>query len=515
MRCRLIALAASATLLGCLMMPGPQVPSAVATPTELTESYVYPYLYELRLRNPGCPIFVSDRPYVRIDLAGWLRDCANPDSILDDRSLWLRAILAEEFRGETGLLDAEATGWTWETVLGSRAVTDRKTTADGFTRFSLYSPWGLSLWTSLRVTLNDPDIHKAGTRVWEEYGRASMEHGGIGFRKEWFSFFFGRDEIAWGSARRRGLLFSGSAPSFDMLKIAFGTGRFRYTSFHSRLRQHAAETAEQTELEEWKQEYMRRYVSAHRLDIIATRELTVSLSEAVIYGGPLRDFEPVYLNPVGVFYAEQWNSHSDDNILIAGDFTVLQPGRVEIRGELMVDDFQYDFGSEPHKFAAGLGAVGVNPISRGRSMIGGSYYQVRNGTYNHHIVWNRFVHEDHIMGYPDGPDGDKLVLWASLALPDPLTCRLDYSYRRQGEGRVTDQQLPESPQVKFPSGTVESEHRIGLDVAWRPAFTWLLRGSLAYSSIDNAGNVEGQSDSGFDFGIGLTFNFKMAGEFGQ
>jgi hypothetical protein len=393
-------------------------------------------------------------------------------------------------------------------VLGSRAASDSKVKADGFTRFSVYVPWGLSLWSSIRVTLNDPNGHKTHAKVWKDRGRASMEHGGIGYRRKWFSIFFGRDQIAWGAARERGLLFSGSAPSYDMLKLRLGTGRFRYTSFHTRLRL----DPEGDPLEE---EQKRRYISAHRLDIIACRLLAFSVTEAVIYGGYMRDFEPVYLNPAGLLYAEQWNSHSDDNILIAGDFSFIVPGRVEIRGELMVDDFQYDFGGEPHKFAAGLGIAGLNPLRPARSMLGGSYYHIRGGTYNHHIVLNRFVHEGSIMGYPDGPDGDRLDLWVSLALPEPIYWRMDYSFRRRGEGSVTDVQLPESPHLDFPSGTVETEHRVGLGLSWRPAFAWILNGSVVYSSIDNLDNRGGQYESGFDFGLGLTFNYKTAGWFGD
>jgi hypothetical protein len=119
------------------------------------------------------------------------------------------------------------------------------------------------------------------------------------------------------------------------------------------------------------------------------------------------------------------------------------------------------------------------------------------------------------MGYPEGPDGDRLALWASLALPEPVYWKLEYSFRRQGEGRVTDEQLPGSPHVKFPSGTVEKEHRLGFGLSWRPAFAWILNGSVVYSSIDNLDNVEGDSDSGFEFGLGITFNMKLAGRFGE
>ena len=105
MRCRLIAIGVLGILFGALAPVDVFVPAVSATPTELTDSYVYPYLYELRLRNPGCPILVTDRPYVRMDLAGWLAECTDRDSLPDARSRWLHGMLERDLAGETGLLN--------------------------------------------------------------------------------------------------------------------------------------------------------------------------------------------------------------------------------------------------------------------------------------------------------------------------------------------------------------------------------------------------------------------------
>jgi hypothetical protein len=512
--CILIALVAVLAFLG----HGP----ALGTPTELVDSWVYPYLYELRLRNPGCPIFATNRPYERVDVARWLESCYSKGSLADARSVWLYEMLDREFAAEAGLDWAQGTTLVGDFELGARAASNTKAAADGFARASLYIPGGFSIWTSLRISVNDPEAHKTATKLWGDRGRASMEHGGIGYRRGGLSIFFGRNEVSWGATAQEGLLFSGPAPSFDMFKLDFRTKKFGFTTFHSMLRRWAYDDWSDGQVDGFgaceEQDgccEVRRFVAGHRLDFMPTSILAFSVSEAVIYGGQGRTFEPVYLNPLVIFYGEQWNSRWDDNILIAGDFSLLLPQKLEIRGELMIDDFQYDFGSEPHKFAAGLALAAVNPLDPERSLLGGSYFHVRNETYGHHVAWNRFIHDGHVMGYPDGPDTDRFEIWSTLALPPEVNWRADYSYRRQGEGDATDEQLPEEPRVKFPSGVVEATQRVGLEVSWRPAYAWLLSGRVEYYSKSNAGNVEGLSDDGLRAAVDLRFNVKLSGGVGE
>ena len=86
---------------------------------------------------------------------------------------------------------------------------------------------------------------------------------------------------------------------------------------------------------------------------------------------------------------------------------------------------------------------------------------------------------------------------------------------QQGEGRADDEQLPQEPRVKFPSGNVEATQRAGLLFKWRPTHAWLLRSRMEYFSKSNADNVEGRSDNGFNVGIELNFNFKLSGRVGE
>jgi hypothetical protein len=470
---------------------------AGACPTEPTASWVYPYLYELRLREATGRFFVSTGPYGRLETAAWLGEqrTAEPGT----RSAWLYRMLETEFRDETKVLRT-GSGWAGDLCLDARARTDTKVEGEMLGRLAYYSPLGVCFWSSIRTSVNAPELHKVETRTWGDRARASVDYAGLAFRRNGFSISLARDEVSWGADRRAGLLFSGTAPVLDMFSVAYRKGRVGFTSLHSRLRGGVAESPDDS---------VRRFVAAHRLEFLPTDRISFSVSEAVIYGGPHRMLEPVYLNPLTIFYAGQWNSAQNDNILISGDFSILFPEVAEVSVEVMIDDFQYDFGTEPHEFAAAACFAAVNPLASRTSMIGTSYYHVRNQTYGHFIEWNRFVHEGQVMGYPDGPDGDSLEIWLTLATPEDMLWKVDYSLKRRGEGRATDVQATRGPHVEFPSGTVESSHRTGLELAWRPSHAYLVSARADYCRTQNSGHRAGVDESGWELTLNVRCDLKL------
>jgi len=475
----------------------PPVSAIAAYPSEPSESWLYPYLYELRLRQPAERIFVSTGPYDRLETAQWLEDLQSTEA--EGRSRWLYRMLRTELAGEARVL-REGSGWTGGIRVESGSETGSPTLAEAQARFAYYSPIGLAFWTSVRTSMNGGDRHKTETRVWHDRGRAGVEYAGIAFRKQGFTVSLTRDEVSWGADRRRGLLFSGTSPCFDMISLGYRRGPVAFTSFHSMLRGGYGED---------KDEGVRRFVSAHRLEVLLGNRISIGMSEAVLYGGPYRSLEPVYLNPLTIFYADQWNSGWNDNILISGDFALLFPRHLEIRGELMIDDFQYDFGNEPHEFGAGLSITAVNPLDAAASLLGASYYHIRNQTYGHFVSWNRFIQEGKVMGYGDGPDGDRFDLWVTLARPESVNWKARYRFRRKGEGQATDVQEEKGPRVDFPSGTVETSNSVGIEVAWRPTHMWLLTAGGDYHSTRNKEHSEGTDDEGWELFLCAQFNLNL------
>ena len=472
-----------------------------SSPTEPSESWVYPHLYELRLRHPGAPMFVSTGPYERRDIARWLEELSRTGSTLDSRSAYLSRVLRREFASELSSISGSHPAWMGSAVLRSRLVTKGSFQQEARVRFATF-PWpDMCVWTVLRSTVNAPEYHKIETVPWGDRTRASFDHGGISISKGAFSAFLGRDELSWGASRRYGLLLSGSAPCLDMLRLGLRGRRLNFTSLHSELRAGPDE--------EWDAS-VRRFVSAHRLEVLLGQRVSLSISEAVVYGGEGRDFELAYFNPFTVLYSEQWNSDWNDNILIAGDLSILVPGKVEVNAEIMIDDFQYDFKTEPHEVAVGLAVRTTNPLYPEVSLIGGSYYHVTNRTYGHVIDVNRFVHEGRVMGYPGGPDGDELTLWCSAAWPEPVLWTLDYTLSREGETEATDSLSATGSKEKFPSGVVWSSDSVGLGAVWRPVDMWSVGGRIEWSEDENYDHIEGRVRSRVRLFVSAAFRLNVA-----
>jgi hypothetical protein len=135
---------------------------------------------------------------------------------------------------------------------------------------------------------------------------------------------------------------------------------------------------------------------------------------------------------------------------------------------------------------------------------------VTNRTYGHVIALNRFVHEGHVIGYPDGPDGDKLTLWCAAAVPDPLLWTLAYTLRREGEAQATDSLASTGSKEKFPSGVVWRRHSVGLDIVWRPVHMWSVGGRLEWSEDENYEHIEGRVRSCVKLIVSGTFRFNVA-----
>jgi hypothetical protein len=480
-------------LLALMLWPGIGI---VACPTEPAGSWVYSYLYEVRLREAPERLFVSTGPYRRIETAAWLGNLSPVEP--GTRGAWLYRMLQTEFKDETGVLGT-GSGWAGDLRFGGWAESDTRVKGETLGRVAYYSPLGICFWTSVRASVNAPDLHKVETNTWSDRARASVDYAGVAFRRNGFGVALARDLTSWGASRLNGLLLSGAAPACDMFSISYHTQRVGFMSIHTQLRRGDDDA--------WDDD-VRRFVAAHRIEVLPTDRISLSLSEAVIYGGPGRTFEPEYLNPLLIFYAGQWNSERNDNIFIAGDFSLLFPGIAEVRGEVMVDDFQYEVGNEPHEVAAALYVAAVNPVLPRNSLVGASYCHVRNQTYGHFVAWNRFVHEGRVMGYPDGPDGDRMDLWLTLASPEAVTWKAGYSLRRKGEGRATDVQEKQGPRVKFPSGTVEIEHGAGIEFAWRPSHAWMLTGRAGYHLTQNSEHREGVDESGWDLSLSAGYYLK-------
>lgn len=472
--------------------------AAATAPSEPGSGWVSSYFDQARLLAPDGTFFVATAPYARLDMARWLggRDA----TALPARTRWLLAMLSQEVAPEAAFLAEGKLVWVADAGLSFGAEHGRKPVPEGRVGLWLYAPSGLTLWTSLDASANAPDRHRVETRPWRERWQASFGRGGIGYDRGGISLVAGRDEVGWGGSRETGLLFAGDAPAMDMVKLALGTRRVLFTALHSQLRPGRHDP--------WGTG-VRRFVAAHRLEVLLGRNWDISVSEAVLYGGEGRTFEPGYLNPLAPFYAEQWNSYRNDNLLVSGDVSLSLPGRGEVRAEVVIDDFQIDPGSEPNEMGFGIWADAVNPWLGDRSLVGCSYVRIANRTYGHAVPWNRWVQEGKVMGFPGGPDGDSFQAKATWAPWNSVELDARYNLARRGEGLVDDVQDQPGRETKFPSGVVETRHDLSAGAAWRPSRALEIHGRVGWLSTSNTDNVDGRRASGLEVSAAVAYDLRV------
>ena len=285
-----------------------------------------------------------------------------------------------------------------------------------------------------------------------EYERALLSAEGA-----WWRLQLGRDYLQWGSGRSEGLILSRTAGSLDHFGGRFTIGRFSLSTFQALLSQN-----------------LERRLAGHRLTISLPRGVSFGIDETVVYCN--RDLDYIYLLPLSVFYANQFNEAENDNILWSFDWKVPLHRGVILYGEFLVDDLQYeqDDPAAPDKIAFNLSADVLALIGSRELEISGGYTYIDIYTYTHkreaisYVVgtgmtpgWNPGI------GSPLGPDADRWNLRASLSYHPRAVFAVEGALIRSGEGndyRRWDSPTEDSPgspsHPPFPSGAVLNERTI-------------------------------------------------------
>jgi hypothetical protein len=209
-------------------------------------------------------------------------------------------------------------------------------------------------------------------------------------------------------------------------------------------------------------QFVNRYLAGHRLDAHLGYGLRVGVFETVIFGGAGRSVDFFYLNPIIFFHSSQLNEGMDDNTFLGFDFTYKPTGGLKIYGQLLVDDFQIENelpgDQEPNEIALQIGFYKLNLMAG--VDIRAEYERVTNRTFNQIFERNRYLYHGQLISGARGNDYDKINLSADRWLSEFRLVKVNLSYLRQGEGRVsgdwTEPWLDSTGTYSepFPTGTV-------------------------------------------------------------
>ena len=287
----------------------------------------------------------------------------------------------------------------------------------------------------------------------------------------------GRDQISWGTGFRGTVGTSDNSPPFNLILFRGRFGPIKGTAFTAQLDRmwHDQEGPTRRYLAD-------RYLSGHRLDWLVNDWIEVGISELVLYGGEARGVEWQYLNPVLPYYASQFNADTDDNVMFLLEGAIRPVDGLRLYGEWLIDDFQYVAGDDPNAVAWLAGVVWNRLLASRKVNIRGEYARANRWVYTHLVQENQFTHFGLIIGHRIGIDADTFYLEGGYLINANTRVALFYEFERQGEASVEDRYQGEDfKAIPFPSGVVERQDRLGVQLVYEPVRAWQL--NLSYQHI--------------------------------
>lgn len=295
---------------------------------------------------------------------------------------------------------------------------------------------------------------------WKWKYTADFSRAYIYFSKNRYELLLGRQQLSWGSGYYGNLVLSDNSPPFDMLFASAIFGPVKFITFSTELdriwHEHGVIGSETDPFYRY---LANRYLSGHRIDWIINKRIEMGLSEMILYGGEARNMELRYVNPLIPYYASQYNSKLDDNVLISFDLAVRPSDGIKLYGELLIDDLNYakayDYEvNHPSSLGYIVGIYLSEPISFTALDFRTEYTKVDTWTYSHRVDENQYLHYGWIIGHKMGPDAEQIFFEINKIFNVDTRLKIKYAYRRWGKEMAYWGTKENYYEKKFPSGKV-------------------------------------------------------------
>lgn len=249
------------------------------------------------------------------------------------------------------------------------------------------------------------------------------------------------------------------------------------------------------------EQFENRFFAGHRLDIHFAKWLRMGFFETIIFGGPGRQVDLFYLNPIVFFHADQLNEGMDDNTLVGFDFVVKPRTGLRLYGQLLIDDFQIDKETQGDQETDQYGVLFGADLAEVMPSVDLNieYSRVTNWTFNQALDRNRYLFNGDLIGGALGNDYEHLNMSFKRWFGDNTAVSTNLVYQRRGEGRVTAEwtapwfDTEGDYSEPFPTGTVETTKSASLRFSSFLLEHFYIDTEAGISRVDNYLNIEGDN----------------------
>lgn len=257
----------------------------------------------------------------------------------------------------------------------------------------------------------------------------------ITYRSSLVGISFGKGRIKWGNGGSGSLGLSGNAPAFTNLQVKFTFGMFELMALQGKLVQQPPVVLSEDSIDAGSvvERLADKWIAAHRLQINASRFLSLGLYEMIIYGG--RSLDPDYLNPLLFLRSVEHYAQDRDNAIMGLDITLYPIRNLKLFGELLIDDLTTSrlgtgFFGNKLAFMAGASLEDIGGIANLR--LNTEYTRIEPYTYSHKYEINTAQHYGINLGYPQQPNSDTWQVTASCKLMRNIDLELSFQSTRHG-----------------------------------------------------------------------------------
>ncbi|AKD02453.1 hypothetical protein POKO110462_16600 [Pontibacter korlensis] len=160
--------------------------------------------------------------------------------------------------------------------------------------------------------------------------------------------------------------------------------------------------------------YPKKYMAMHRLGVNITDNFNLGLYEQIIFARGKGRFELQYLNPIIFYRSVEHGLGSPDNALLGGDFRWNILNRVQLYGQVVLDEFVLDEAKSGegwwgNKFGGQIGAKYIDAFGINNLDLQGEINAIRPYTYQYADEFSNYQHYRQPLAHPIGANLVELV----------------------------------------------------------------------------------------------------------
>lgn len=181
-----------------------------------------------------------------------------------------------------------------------------------------------------------------------------------------------------------------------------------------------------------------KYLAFHHLNYNVTKNLNIGLFETIIFGKRQIGFDLNYLNPIIFYRFVEGNLGSADNSMVGLDFKYNFLKRFSTYGQLVLDEFKFDYFKERRgwwgsKIATQVGLKYIDFLEIPNLDVQVEFNLARPYTYSHFSTFSNFANYNMPLAHPIGANFREVLAQARFQAFKKLFLTASFSSIRAGE----------------------------------------------------------------------------------